>query len=186
MSGRTNTITLEEGDPKVFGIFLTWLSVGSIENAEDLVEIVELDEKKPNTHKFRHEFRHRLYDQLVECYILAEDLQCKNFQNHVMDKIISVVKESVAETPSALLVGTLTSQVIRVFKGTVGGSPLQLFLLRLFMVFTDVEKWLKQATAKPLHDPELGFMQELLYLSIKYSDKFSAEGRDEFEWSQTR
>jgi hypothetical protein len=80
-SGKINTVTLEEHEPSVFSIFLTWLELDDIEKAPVLKEIPTLYKEKHSDLVYVH--------HLLKCYVLGDFLLAEEFQNSVMDLLIA-------------------------------------------------------------------------------------------------
>jgi len=156
--GRTNTITLEEDDPKIFGIFLTWISTKDLEQAEDLVEVVEKVEG--NEAEWDECYRKR-YNELLGCYILGDVFQSPNFQNAVMGSIVSDLK--IYYFGCARLLGSNRSSLIRVFQSTPKTSPLRKMFLEVLITTYEIDTYV--ANFAPEQSTKM--LAELLALSMK-------------------
>jgi len=139
-SGITNTVTLEEEDLIVFGMFLTWLLDQTPENHAEYITV-------PNSREYelskttKAEIAARLRDikalahqaaQLIDCYILGDFLLADAFCNKVIDLLIISTKnfQTISFMTSIELTGTGVSKV---FSNTSDQSPLKILLVDLFM-----------------------------------------------------
>ena len=73
-SSRINTVILKEFHPIIFKIFLTWLELGNIESAPPITDLLALNVNK---------------SILDAGYILSDFLLVKEFQNSVMNLLIT-------------------------------------------------------------------------------------------------
>lgn len=81
-SGKTNTVTLEEVKPYIFTIFLNWLQLGDIESAPGLTDLFALN-------KDQYILDAGVIFRLLKSYILGDFLLAEEFQNSVMDLLIT-------------------------------------------------------------------------------------------------
>ncbi|KAL2063383.1 hypothetical protein VTL71DRAFT_5188 [Oculimacula yallundae] len=88
-SGRTNTVMLEEEDPKAFALFLTWLTTGDITNCLEYIEITGCETQNDRAHLTLHT---KQKQQLQDCYFLGEYLMSTGFKNGTMDVYLSMLK----------------------------------------------------------------------------------------------
>ncbi|KAG4414301.1 hypothetical protein IFR04_012547 [Cadophora malorum] len=173
-SGQSNEIVLKEDDPKIFGIFLTWLLTGSIDNTSDMISIKSVSESSDSREENEQD-ENRLesvtsrYKQLLTCYFYGNFLQSKGFQNHIMDAIISLSK-SIFEDDD--LIGVWEDEVIRIWKNTPKSSPLTQFVLDYFVCCVDINEWVRDYPRNnELHEIYLSFFEDLVEVSISAARK---------------
>jgi hypothetical protein len=87
-SGHEGVIELEQADPKIFSIFLAWAFDRNIENSEDYIIVKDKDE---DVERWEDSSVKRHF-QLVDCYMLGQELLAPDFKNAVMDLIIKSYK----------------------------------------------------------------------------------------------
>ncbi|KAH9220681.1 hypothetical protein DL95DRAFT_479402, partial [Leptodontidium sp. 2 PMI_412] len=164
-SGKSNEVVLKEDDPKIFGIFLTWLLTKSIDNSNDMIVVPEA-RKRDWSQEERLSAATGRYSQLLNCYFYASFLQSTGFQNHVMDSIIALCKDIFYDDND--VVGMREDELVRIFKNTEESSPLRRFVLDYFLKCVRISNWvLQHGGSKELHDPDLRFFEKLVQLSIK-------------------
>jgi hypothetical protein len=74
-------VVLEEDDPSILSIFLTWLVSGDIEKAPSLRrDPAPQDEEVDSDEDY--------IQQLLKSYVLGDFLQAEDFQNSVMDLLV--------------------------------------------------------------------------------------------------
>ncbi|EPE24677.1 hypothetical protein GLAREA_08530 [Glarea lozoyensis ATCC 20868] len=102
-SGRDNVVCLEEDDPKIFALFLAWLTTGSIKASNNIFPTPKLDGISVDDHVRTADNENRIHDiimndnssrfyQLLECYFLGDCLQSEAFQNHIIDEILVIIR----------------------------------------------------------------------------------------------
>lgn len=116
-SGRTNTVTLEEDDPKIFSIFLTWLSTG---NVKDAAEFLPFDKEDKDASFLA-------FDQLVKCFILGNVLGALPFRNKIADFVVLYTRLFLDTHKS--IVGAAPDKIQYIWSNTVDGSPLREIVL---------------------------------------------------------
>jgi hypothetical protein len=94
-------------------IFLTWLTTRDIEDAEVLVPKIKQD-----PHEYEYDKR---FDQLVKCWTLGDFTQAPEFQNAILDSILSYWQPHL-RAREAYLSGEV---VALVYRNTKAGSPLR-------------------------------------------------------------
>ncbi|PVH75302.1 hypothetical protein DL98DRAFT_350208, partial [Cadophora sp. DSE1049] len=102
-SGRTNTVTLEDEDPKLFITFATWVATGSVEACSGW-EVM------------------KLWHYLCRVYILGDFLGSRNFRNAIM-KILIEKAGILVEAEGDI---TYHDQIVPlIYEKTNPGSPLR-------------------------------------------------------------
>jgi hypothetical protein len=122
-SGREGVIELEQADPKIFSIFLAWAFDRNIENSEDYIIVKDKDEDIKSWEDSSTD-RHC---QLVDCYILGQELLAADFKNAVMDLIIKNHKFHTKQFCS--ISATSWQDICDDYGNTPSGSPLRRSLL---------------------------------------------------------
>jgi len=111
-SGRSGTITLEDDDPKLFSIFLTWILTGDIGNAAECLAM-EWETRKDG---------HYAFMQLAKCYVLGDVLQSSTFCNYIIDVIVSQSERYSVQF--GYMMGTAPSEIEYIWTSTASTSPL--------------------------------------------------------------
>jgi hypothetical protein len=137
-SGRSNLVILAEDDPKIFGIFLAWLTTSDITSAADLVEIPEAKHEKGKKDEEHEQAMDRLAEQLVMSFILGDRLLAENFQNSIMDAIVSTAKRYFEEC--SCLFGS-HKIVNKIYENTPANSPLRTFMVNQCLGIANFEKF---------------------------------------------
>jgi hypothetical protein len=119
----TNTLTLRKADPDLFSLFLAWILTGSVENAEEFVEVIGDD----NYVKFIAATRQMR--QLAKSFIFADDLQSVSYSNHIIDQ---VVQNCQSQDELGYVAGTYKG-LNDIWHKTPRGSPLRLLLVQDFV-----------------------------------------------------
>ena len=126
-SGRDKTVRLEEEDPEIFGIFLTWMYTGSIQNSACFPKL-----GKNASDKEKDAFFVAASGNLVRCFLLGQFLQVHTFQNDVADALV----DNKYRTTQAFDKNTCTTisesgprGIKRIWENTLPGSPLRNILL---------------------------------------------------------
>lgn len=107
-SGRTNTVTLEEDEPVIFSIFLTWVITGSLEKSLDLIQpCLELPVTIENKLKAIDQS-----GQLCECWVLGDVLDSEGFKNSTIDVLIAQTHRFAVATMTLLVLCRSTMNYI--------------------------------------------------------------------------
>jgi len=120
-SGRTGTITLEDQDPAIFSIWMSWLWFGSIDNAASLIDLNPTDKSQKEQPQLDQ------WEQLAECYVLGDFLQAPEFCNAIMDSMLKNAEYYSREFRK--LSGTDRQDIEYIWTNTVAGSPLRRLVL---------------------------------------------------------
>jgi hypothetical protein len=161
---------LQEDNAAIVGIFLTWIATGDIEDAVDLLDIVE---KTSGNERNCRDLMEDRYDQLVQCFIRGDSLQSPAFQNKILESTILLEKED-SEDHGRLL-GCAAESISKVYNNTPKSSPLRLFILDLFVSYIDVDLWIKDVPDDLLH-PSLEFIKDLLHASLSTINSMMKNG----------
>jgi hypothetical protein len=123
--GREKNVQLEEEDPRIFSIFLTWMLTGNITNSGELVRI---DSLYPGDDSAKlAKWLESLWDQLVRCWIMSTFLQAPRFGNHLVDILLLATKKYFECTGRVL--GMSATSLKLIYGSTVASSPLRRILI---------------------------------------------------------
>jgi hypothetical protein len=157
--GKTDTVTLDDDDPTIFGIFLTWLKA-SAKGVPNLLHIV--DKPLDNTVTSRYLTQH-LYENLVRCFILGDLLQAPAFQNAIMDCVIILAKDYSIHFKQ--LLSSRPEDIDEIYDHTLKGSPLRKFILDGIVSRMDPDQFIKTIPDDLLYSNQ-EFIKELLHASL--------------------
>lgn len=123
--GREKNVQLEEEDPRIFSIFLTWMLTGNITNSGELVRI---DSLYPGDDSAKlAKWLESLWNQLARCWIMSTFLQAPHFGNHLVDILLLATKKYFECTGGVL--GMSATSLTLIHRSTVASSPLRRILI---------------------------------------------------------
>lgn len=125
LKGKNNTITLDEEDPKVFAIFVTWILTKGLD-AADLDELMLPDDPSYDETKALSILKSRI-KQLIPGISLADQLICPDFHNAVIDEILRLGNIGVKEYNVAILTNQRCIKLV--YEHAQAGSKLRQLLL---------------------------------------------------------
>jgi len=157
--GKTDTVTLDDDDPTIFGIFLTWLKA-SAKGVPNLLHIV--DKPLDNTVTSRYLTQH-LYENLVRCFILGDLLQAPAFQNAIMDCVIILAKGYSIQFKQ--LLSSRPEDIGEIYDHTLKGSPLRKFILDGIVSRMNPDQFIETVVDDLLYSNQ-EFIKELLHASL--------------------
>ncbi|KAL2063380.1 hypothetical protein VTL71DRAFT_5185 [Oculimacula yallundae] len=161
-SGKSNTITLEEEDPVIFSLFLSWLYTGDIKQNEEYKSIN--GKATPTDASLK---AHWL--QLVQCFVLGEMLMASSFKNAVIDLLFSKTAVRYLRTSYVILIDV--NIIEEIFVGTPQGSPLRRYILEacFHTLQADHALWAEMSTSTPtMRD----FLEDMAKYSLETAQKF--------------
>jgi hypothetical protein len=141
-SGRTNTVKLKEDDPRLFALFLTWLSTGDVRNASEFHDTPNLipPTAKDSATSSANEIINLSQDddkediqieQLSQCYVLGEWLQAPKFCDSIMHAMIQNCK--IQYTKRRKVAASAAEILSFIFSHTVESSPLRRLVVDNFL-----------------------------------------------------
>jgi hypothetical protein len=157
--GKTDTVTLDDDDPTIFGMFLTWLKA-SAKGVPNLLHIV--DKPLDNTVTSRYLTQH-LYENLVRCFILGDLLQAPAFQNAIMDCVIILAKDYSIQFKQ--LLSSRPEDIGEIYDHTLKGSPLRKFILDGIVSRMNPDQFIETVVDDLLYSNQ-EFIKELLHASL--------------------
>jgi hypothetical protein len=128
----TNTITLAADKPKIFGVFLAWISTRDFDTAKDYIEA--------NSSKLqvRRKQREDQLEQLEKCYFLANSLQAFDFADVVVDRFVGVFEALYRD--HRITGGYSAKNIALVWQNTASStSPLRRLIMDAIMEGGDVD-----------------------------------------------
>ncbi|RDW82789.1 hypothetical protein BP6252_03901 [Coleophoma cylindrospora] len=125
--GAVIEVCLAHVDPKIFGIYVTWLYMTNLTASDDFVKFPKAEADAPNLQpQLRRALFYRLEaqrEQLVECYCLGDFLQAPKFQNATMNLLIENGSRDAAHRER--IREPLMVDIKSVYRNTKAGSPLR-------------------------------------------------------------
>jgi len=165
-------VTLIEDDPKIFSIFLTWISTSNLEDAEELVEVIPPPNKSLSDNEKSECLRsvENRFDQLVFCFALGDSIRSYGFKNAVMDLMIPLIYTAGAELNKVL--GSHPKAISLVYNNTPEGSMLRKLIVDTILCWIVPEEFVEKlpgGTDETLALPP-DFLREILLRSMKERD----------------
>jgi hypothetical protein len=117
---RANTVQLDEMDPVIFGIFVTWMYTGFLKSAIPVIDGIS-DNALLDTATREH------WDVLAKCFVAADFLQALNFQNAICDALLQNSK--MQSTQLSLGAGTSVHDMGYIWENTRPESVLRSIVL---------------------------------------------------------
>jgi hypothetical protein len=120
-SGRSNTVTLEDDDPDIFSVFMTWLVTQDIKRSSNLMELDAIKDSSEAGGQIL---------QLAKCYVLGDVLRAHNFQNSIMDNLNAICEKFYNEFDR---VGAFHSEISYIYSKTSEGCSLRRLMVDSFV-----------------------------------------------------
>ena len=124
-SGRSNTVTLEDDEPDIFSIFMTWLVTQDIKRSSHLMELDEIKDVSESDGQIL---------KLMKCYVLSDFLRAYNFQNSIMNSLIAICEKDFKDFKDA---GLSHSEISYVYSKTSEGCSLRRLMVDSFVAGAD-------------------------------------------------
>jgi len=152
--GRTRTITLDDQDPGIFAIFISWLLNETFNKTESFVDLDLEGEARKWTAM-------QQWTQLCYCYFLGDFLQSDGFKNQVVNYLLLNKRLQAEETKTVS--GTRPKDIKLVWANTVSGSPLRRMILDHSVVSGCTKQLESQAPCTEFHE----YLCELMALFVE-------------------
>jgi hypothetical protein len=147
--GRTRTITLDDQDPGIFAIFISWLLNETLNKTDSFVELALEGEARKSSLM-------QQWTQLCYCYFLGDFLQSDGFKNQVVDYLL--VNKRLQAEELKVISGTKPRDIKLVWANTVACSSLRRLILDHNMVSGCTKLLETQAPCTEFHEYLCEFM----------------------------
>ena len=137
-------MVLEEDDPALFSIFLTWVVSGDIEKAPSL-------RRDPAPQDEEVDSNEDYIQQLLKSYVLGDFLQAEDFQNSVMDLLVQRCKRS-SKNPSVCCPPGLDPRSINyIMSNSVPDALIRRMLFDYWSAVVDINDEMEASTPKEFY-----------------------------------
>lgn len=123
-TGKSRTVTLEDQDPDVFAIFVTWVLTGNVKSSTKFIEVQSSESEEVKAIRLPLQ-----WNQLAKCYVLGDFLQAPGFKNAVIDMLLYNMQ--LYHNDCELLAGWSSDQINYIYSNTTAGSQLRRIIVEL-------------------------------------------------------